>query len=165
MGKSYNRSGTKYRGRTIANWAREEYINPKGIMVASFDGGIHKNPGGKAACACYVELDGNEVYRESRYLGEGSGMSNNVAEFEGLKLILEWIEDSKPAAVLIVGDSQVVINSMRKKRASMGFCEASSRDCLQIYMRLECKISFEWRRRHSNEECDAMCRLAIEEAA
>ena len=137
------------------------------MLIARFDGGCWPNPGGHAACACLVMREEEEVYRESRYLGYGSRMTNNVAEYEGLMMILKWIGREKIGErVHVVSDSQVVIRRMTGQAGGppTGVCASLANDC-RLAASFHGKIlSFEWQRRSENEECDAMCDLEIEEA-
>jgi len=95
-------------------------------------------------------------------------MTNNVAEFEGIKMILGWYLATKSTdAMTIVGDSQVVIWRMlgKYRKPVAGICAESANDCLQMKSWLPYgKVNFEWQPRLSNDECDAMCDLEISEA-
>jgi ribonuclease HI len=51
------------------------------------DGGARGNPG-KAACAFIVKDGSNTIHKGSKYLGVAT---NNVAEYEGVILALEWL--------------------------------------------------------------------------
>lgn len=95
-------------------------------------------------------------------------MTNNVAEFEGIKMILKWYLDTGTIEEMnIIGDSQVVIWRMLEKyrRPVTGVCADVANDCrqMQCYLPLG-KISFSWQPRLHNDECDAMSTLEIEEA-
>jgi ribonuclease HI len=137
----------------------------KRILRAHFDGGCFPNPGGHASCACLIEFENEEVYRKSVYLGCGDGMTNNVAEYSGLKLILKYLLKN-PHDCLIIGDSLTVINRMRSatKDAGSGMCAPVAAECKAIQRKLGVKLQFIWQSRTRNEECDAMCSLEIEEA-
>ena len=138
------------------------------MLRARFDGGCVPNPLGFAACACLIEDDGVEVYRKSLYIGRGHGMTNNVAEFRGLMLILEWISVNKPEEIHITGDSQIVINRMNRPRGygklPVGVSAQIAMECKHVAWSLKSKVHFHWRRRDENDECDAMCDLEIQEA-
>lgn len=137
------------------------------MLIARFDGACQPiNPGGHAACACLIERDGVEVYRKSEYIGHGDGMTNNVAEYRGLLLILNWF-NSQPnnERIHIIGDSQIVIRRMsgKARKPSTGVCSAVSLECLNAAVLHRFSISYEWQRREHNDECDAMCQLEIDE--
>lgn len=140
------------------------------MLIARFDGACDPNPLGHCSCACLIERDGAEVHRESRYLGNGQGMTNNVAEYEGLLLILRWfnrqVELGHRERLLVIGDSMLVINCMgrQKMRPSSGVCAASSQKCIEAATIHKPMMTFQWQPRQHNEECDAMCQLEIGEA-
>lgn len=134
------------------------------MIKARFDGGCDPNPGGHAACACLIMDGDKEMYRKSKYLGHDAGNSNNVAEFEGVKLILEWLL-LNPQPCLIIGDSAIVIGRLKSKSSagSKGLCEAVSLECKRLLNQRQSLVRLEWQPRTRNEECDAMCDLEIDE--
>lgn len=97
-------------------------------------------------------------------------MTNNVAEFEGIKMILQWYLDNKLRETMqVIGDSQVVIWRMlgKYRKPVTGSCAAVATDCLKLKEILP-KISivtFKWLPRLNNDACDAMCNLEIHEAS
>ena len=130
------------------------------MLIATLDGGCWKNPGGPAAAACIITRDGIEVYRTSKLLPEHPKMTNNVAEFEGMKLILEWLQDNSIAEhAHIISDSQIVINRLsgKSRKPPVGACAGIAKECLRLYMQAERKITFEWKSRLANTECDHLC--------
>lgn len=137
------------------------------MLTARFDGGCYPNPGGFAASACLVVRGEEEVYRWGKYLGYGSGMTNNVAEFEAMREILRWYLDSGCTEEMkVIGDSQVVIWRMlgKYRKPVQGVCAPIAQSCLEMKRWLPFgKVSFEWERRCNNEECDAMCNQLMEE--
>lgn len=136
------------------------------MLTARFDGGCVKNPGGHAACACLIHRGQIEVYRESRYLGHGPEQTNNVAEFNGMKAILQWYLAKKTEEpMLVIGDSQVVIFRMqgRYSKPAVGLCASVARECIELRNQIpERLIEFRWQRRLYNEDCDAMCNFLID---
>jgi ribonuclease HI len=139
----------------------------KPMLIAKFDGACEPfNPGGHAACAALIERDGVEVHRESQYLGFGAGMTNNVAEFKGLMLILRWFEKLEPKEpMVIIGDSLIVIRRLtgKAKHPPVGVCAPLAQDCVLAAYRWRNLLTYEWQPREANEECDAMCALEIDE--
>lgn len=89
-----------------------------------FDGSYGpKNPGGTAACGFVLSDENGEIERGHRVVGEGEGMSNNLAEFAGLAggldVFLKHAYKLSGRGYLSVidkltvrGDSQLVINVM-----------------------------------------------------
>lgn len=133
------------------------------MLTGRMDGGCWRNPGGPGSCACLIKRNETEVYRTARILNSGPGMTNNVAEFEGMKLILEWLlADSSTEPAHIISDSQIVINRMtgRSKKPPVGSCAEIANECRLLLYRVRVSgrsMSFEWQRRASNDECDRMC--------
>ena len=133
-------------------------------VFARFDGACDPNPFGHTACACLIEKNGREVFRKAMYLGTGQPLTCNVAEFSGLLMILEWLAANAPnVRTLIVSDSTVVVNRIRKGTLPHGFCRDTAEKCQQLMNRLPL-VRVEWQRRNHNEECDAMCSHVIAEA-
>src|ERR1035437_11168772 len=86
------------------------------MLVARFDGACERNPRGHTACACLFHRGAVEVYRKSEYIGCGAGITNNVAEYSGLLMILKWFNAHEPKERLhIVGDARLVIRRMTRK--------------------------------------------------
>lgn len=138
------------------------------MLLARFDGACNPNPKGHAAFACLITRDDEDVFRFSKYLGKGDEMTNNVAEFEGIKAILKWYIDSGTTEPMrIIGDSQVVIWRMLGKynKPVSGLCAPVANECLalQQWLPVGC-VTFSWERRFNNDECDAMCNLELDEA-
>jgi ribonuclease HI len=136
------------------------------MLIARFDGACEPNPKGHSACACLITNEaGVEVHREWKYLGVGEGMTCNVAEFEGLMLILKWIGKQKlPVRVHIISDSMIVVRRMQGpvKKLTQGVCAQIAMDCQKANLRLPIRPTYEWQRRNNNEECDAMCSFEID---
>lgn len=138
------------------------------MLTARFDGGCIKNPGGHAACACVIEQDGIEVYRESRYLGHGPNQSNNVAEFEGMRMILKWYLDKGITVPMeVIGDSQIAIWRMlgKYRKPVNGLCAESAKSCLEMKnWIMPGRVTFRWERREHNDLCDSLCDALIAKA-
>ena len=137
------------------------------MIVARFDGGCWPNPNGHSSCACLIEEDGKEIYRESKYLGTGDGLTCNVAECEGLKLILTWLMrlEKKPGSMRIIGDSRLVISRMNRKtrKGPYGRYYELARECQELILKIPTELTFRWEPREMNGECDSMCDFEIEE--
>ncbi len=135
-------------------------------LVARFDGGCWPNPNGPAASACLIMRGEEEVYRAVRYLGS-VGTSNNFAEFHGLKMVLGWLQKTKTEEpVLIISDSKFLIAEMGRMtlRYTDKLYAPVMNSCIEMIQSMSNMIIFEWQDRSHNEECDAMCVLAMEEA-
>jgi len=85
------------------------------MITVYFDGLCYpKNPCGVAAFGYLVLRSGQVVHKGFRAVGEGRGMTNNVAEYEGLMAAAQWIADEGiEERIVIKGDSQLVIKQMK----------------------------------------------------
>lgn len=78
------------------------------------DGGSRGNPG-PAACAYVIQsLSGEIVATGSKFLGQ---TTNNVAEYQGLLLAIDWLEKHYPqhplSGVLFKLDSLLIVNQLK----------------------------------------------------
>ena len=85
------------------------------MITIYFDGLCYpKNPGGVAAYGYLVYRDGEPIWRGFGGVGEGRGMTNNVAEYEALMAAAQWLVDEGiEDKILIKGDSELVIKQMK----------------------------------------------------
>jgi ribonuclease HI len=96
-------------------------------------------------------------------------MTNNVAEFSGMLLVLEWLTDNPSnEPIHIFADSEIVIRRMKgaSKKPPVGSCAQIATACRDAVYPLHStrKITFEWRRRLHNAICDRMCTEKIKQA-
>lgn len=133
------------------------------MITIYFDGLCYpKNPGGVAAYGYLVRRDGRTVHTGFGAVGEGRGMTNNVAEYEALMAAARWLVDEEiDEKVLIKGDSELVIKQMTGQyRVSS---ETSKRYVPEIKDLLKgLDVSFSWVPREENEEADALSRMGYE---
>jgi ribonuclease HI len=131
------------------------------MITVFFDGLCYpKNPCGVAAYGYLAYHDGQMIHRGFRAVGEGKGMTNNVAEYEGLMAAAQWLKDMGiDEKIVIKGDSQLVIKQMKGEfRISSA---TSKRYVPQIKQLLQgMDVSFVWVPREENEEADKLSRLA-----
>ena len=140
---------------------------PKGfddkMITAYFDGLCYpKNPCGVAAYGYLIYRDGEIIHRGFRAVGEGKGMTNNVAEYEGLKAAAMWLHDNGiEEKILIKGDSQLV---MKQMKGEWQVNSATSKKYVpEIKLLLQGKdVTFQWVPREKNEEADKLSRVAYE---
>ncbi|OPX76476.1 MAG: Ribonuclease HI [Methanosaeta sp. PtaB.Bin018] len=133
------------------------------MITVYFDGLCHpKNPCGVAAFGYLVLRNGQVVHKGFRAVGEGKGMTNNVAEYEGLMAAAQWIADEGiEEKIVIKGDSQLVIKQMKGEWKVKS--ATSKKYVPKIERLLEGKdVSFVWVPREENEEADRLSRLAYE---
>ena len=85
------------------------------MITIYFDGLCYpKNPGGVAAYGYLVYRDEELLWKGFGGVGQGRGMTNNVAEYEGLKAAAQWLVDEGiEDKIVIKGDSELVIKQMK----------------------------------------------------
>lgn len=133
------------------------------MITIYFDGLCYpKNPGGVAAYGYLAYRNGQLIHRGFRAVGEGKGMTNNVAEYEGLLAAAQWIVDEEiDGKIVIKGDSELVIKQMNGQyRVS----SATSKKYVPEIKKLlqEKNVSLVWVPREENEEADKLSRVAYE---
>ena len=133
------------------------------MITAYFDGLCYpKNPCGVAAYGYLIYRDGEIIHRGFRAVGEGKGMTNNVAEYEGLKAAAMWLHDNGiEEKILIKGDSQLV---MKQMKGEWQVNSATSKKYVpEIKLLLQgMDVTFQWVPREKNEEADKLSRVAYE---
>ncbi len=131
------------------------------MITIYFDGLCEPiNPGGVAAYGYVIYQGEKAIKRGARVIGEGKGMTNNVAEYSALKRAIEWLkEQGIEDEILIKGDSMLVINQMKgdwqiKSQTSRRFIP-KIRELLKGK-----KTKFIWIPREENGEADMLSRVA-----
>ena len=128
-----------------------------------FDGLCYpKNPGGVAAYGYLVYRDEELLWKGFGGVGQGRGMTNNVAEYEGLKAAAQWLADEGiEDKIVIKGDSELVIKQMK---GQYKVSSATSKKYVpEIKKLLEGKdVSLAWVPREENEEADRLSRMGYE---
>lgn len=140
---------------------------PKNLteITAYFDGACWPNPGGHAAAGAVIKRDGMIIAELNDYLGNQK-TSNNVAEYSGLLLILNWLIENKIQYVNIFGDSDMVINQMRglwKCRTDKGPEKSYVpyyRQAVELRQKLP-YVKYYWIPRAQNEEADYQSRVPL----
>ena len=130
-----------------------------GLCEEAYIGGP-RNPGGIATYGYIVYKDGKAIKKGCRVIGEGKGMTNNVAEYSGLKRAVEWLaEQDINDKITIKGDSMLAINQMAGEWAVKS--ETSRRFVPEIKKLLKNKkVNFVWIPREQNGEADMLSRVA-----
>lgn len=135
-------------------------------VITHFDGACEpKNPNGIATFGFVIYVDGRKVHEGYGVVGEGKGMSNNVAEFSGLVAAMEWLIENgySEAEVIVRGDSQLAINLMKGTWCARGgMYYPYFRKAVELAEKFR-NIRFEWVPRSQNEEADRLSRKAYEE--
>jgi ribonuclease HI len=130
----------------------------------TFDGSCWPNPNGKAGYG-YVLRSGDDVIDYgSGEVGNGIGMSNNVAEYfafcKGVEAFLTYW-DREPAILHIAGDSDLVVQQVSgKKRAFEGRLYYKyylrAMELVQALKHQKVKMFIKWIPREENTECDEL---------
>jgi len=130
--------------------------------TAWFDGACGPvNPGGTATYGIMIkDQDGAILVWEHGFVGKGSAMSNNLAEYAGVLQILKYLSCRPPGRVTIHGDSKLVISQLNgrwRMRKGLYLSTAIEAKALLAHLHgLGWQINFCWIPRAQNKECDAL---------
>ena len=133
------------------------------MITVYFDGLCYpKNPCGVAAYGYLIYEDGELLHKGFGAVGEGPGMTNNVAEYEGLLAALFWIKDNGlNGKVVVRGDSQLVINQISGRwQVKSGTSSKYVPEIKEMMNGMD--VVLEWIPREKNGEADELSRLAYE---
>ncbi len=106
---------------------------------------------------------GREIlFSEYKYVGNGSKMSVNVAEYSGLIAVLKFLisaEISEP--VLVRGDSKLVIKQMQRKwRIKEGSYIPFCQQAILLSLKLP-NVKYGWIPREHNGEADELAKSSL----
>ncbi len=134
------------------------------IMLSVYFDGLcsPKNPGGVAAYGYLVYKNGELLHKGWGVVGEGKGMTNNVAEYEALLAAIKWLRENRlEDRVVFKGDSRLVIKQMRGEWSVKS--ETSKRYVPMIKRLLEgMDFEFLWIPREENAEADSLSKYAYD---
>ena len=123
------------------------------------------NPGGVGTWGYVIYIE--EILWDKQYgvVGEGRGISNNVAEYSALIHALEKLIEANITRepVIVYSDSNLLVNQMSGKWAAKGgmyYRYYKKARKLKIFFR---NIRFVWIPREKNKEADELTRKAYEE--
>ena len=131
------------------------------MFEAYFDGLCEpRNPGGVATYGYVIDKDGTAIKKGCTAIGQGKGMTNNVAEYSGMLRVAEWLKEQNiEDKIIIKGDSQLAINQMKGiwqiKSATSRYFVPKIHKLLQGK-----KVTFMWIPREQNDEADMLSRVA-----
>jgi ribonuclease HI len=133
-------------------------------LVVFSDGGARGNPG-PAASSFIVLFNGKELIRDSKYLGK---TTNNVAEYFGILLAMDWISKSESLPdikeIVFNLDSQLVARQLmglyRIKEAKL---KAIAAKIKELERALDKKIIFIHIPREKNKLADKLVNETIDE--
>ena len=132
------------------------------MIEAWFDGVCEpRNPGGHAAWGAHVEVDGITYLHTGGYMGEGSLMSNNVAEYSGF--IAAARECMKHAGVAeIRGDSKLVVMQLQGVwKVNGGLYMPYYEQAMDLWRVLRIRARLKWIPRDQNEICDVLSKAEL----
>lgn len=123
------------------------------------------NPGGHAACGVVIRCNDRILWQESRYIGHGPGMSNNVAEYSGILAALEYLLQAGLAhrPVILRGDSMLSVRQMSGEwNVRGGLYLPYWQRARELASQFQ-NISFAWIPREENSEADALSKAGLKE--
>ena len=124
------------------------------------------NPGGVACWGFVAYRDGERLFEGKGVIGEGRGMSNNLAEYTALCMALKELLEHKLQGeeVVVRSDSQLLVNQMNGWwQVHGGLYYPAYAEAVRLSQFFHPKISFAWIPREENEEADLLSRQAYEE--
>ena len=133
-------------------------------IILYFDGACEpRNPGGLGSFGFVIYRDGNLIKKGYGVIGRGKGITNNVAEYSGLKAAIQWLnEQDIYDDIAVKGDSMLVIKQMAGRWRIKS--ETSKKFVPQIKKLLGNRsVKYQWVPRENNTEADGLSRLAYED--
>jgi len=135
---------------------------------AWFDGAIEPvNPGGHASYGATVKRDGITVHTESGYVGQGSHLSNNCAEYAGASAVLRFLlKAGATGPVTVRGDSQWIMRQLNRgtkvKRTDVLYAPFNH-EAIELLrqLRKQAQVTCTWIPREQNEECDRLSKQVL----
>lgn len=133
-------------------------------IKAFFDGSCIENPGGPGGWG-FVVLEDEILATHNGKLGTGLGMTNNVAEYEGLIATLKYlVENHQEDYIEIFGDSKMVINMVnnvwgkKNPHKKVPHLKPLLAEAIELFNSLE-NVSFSWIPREENQLADFYSKL------
>ncbi len=130
------------------------------------------NPGGTAAFGAVIYLSGIRIWECSRVFTPKSGgkiqTSNNVAEYQGVIAILEWLleQQFRKSDIQINGDSMLVCCQMQKQKGQplwkirQGLYVPHARNCKKLLRKFP-RVRFKWIPRDENNLADELSKREL----
>ena len=141
----------------------------KSVIEVWYDGACEpRNPGGTASYGVIIK-DGNKVlFEESKIVGSGEKMSNNVAEYSGAISGLKWLLENGfvKRPILVRGDNKMSVEQMAgnwKVKTWDGLYVPFWREAIGLVKRFK-RIEFRWIPREQNGEADEISKRALKES-
>src|SRR4051794_37930763 len=123
-----------------------------------------KNPGGWA-CYGWVAFGADEerLAEGVGCVGQGEGMTNNVAEYHGAIEALRWAVEHGYGDILLCSDSELLVNQVTGKRA-VNAPHLIKLRAEVVEISSGRNVEFRWVPREENEVADGLSRRAYFEA-
>ncbi|MDQ1280550.1 MAG: ribonuclease [Thermoproteota archaeon] len=123
------------------------------------------NPGGVATFGFSVYRDSLKLEEKAGAVGEGSSMSNNVAEYSALCEVLKSLlaRGLGGEEVIVHSDSRLLVNQMSGHWKARRGLYLRWHDDASLLVRGFKNIFFKWIPREENSEADALSRRAYKE--
>jgi len=125
------------------------------------------NPNGTASYGIVIKQEDKLLFSDSRIVGKGEGMSNNVAEYAGLLCFLGWyIANGNNEEAVVHSDSQLVVNQMNGNwKAKQGMYYMYYQTAKKTLQSLpNHRITFKWIPREENTIADNLSKYAVSKA-
>ena len=134
------------------------------MIQAWTDGRCIPNPGGICSCGILIIRNGLRIFSEGKYIGQGEDYSNNVAEYEGIIAIFDFLKKNnlENEKTLIYSDSKLVVNQMMGTwDIGSGRYRESALEAMQKMKGLD--VTLNWIPKSQNEICDSLAFEAAQE--
>ena len=139
--------------------------NIDGLCEPAYGGGP-QNPGGVATNGYrIIRDDGTLLAEDAGVIGEGTGMTNIVAEYEALAQLLSYLVKMNMTreVVEIRSDNKMLVNQMKGEWKVHGGAYIPYYEKAKPLSSQFPRISYTWIPRDSNADADALTRRAYEE--
>ena len=131
---------------------------PPGWKKLNFDGACRGNPG-KAGIGCIIRDEyGNRLAERSKPLEK---VSNNIAELEAVAEGINLSIKFKIKKLMIEGDSQIIINALRKRETPNWVLNSKLEDIVNSLSAFE-EVIFLHIFREGNKEADKLANLGTD---
>lgn len=139
---------------------------PAALVECWYDGAVEPiNPGGHGGGGYIVKINGKEIHRGQIYFPPGPEISNNVAEYSGIRELLKWLIKTKRTnqPVLVRGDNMMSVMQMAGKwKAKRGRYIPLYLECRELAKQFR-NITFMWIPREQNGEADEISKTALKD--
>ena len=130
------------------------------MIQAWFDGACEpRNPGGHAAWGVFIAPE-RELYG---YVGHGSKMSNNVAEYSAAAEALRALMPQRGEEIVLRGDSKLVVEQLNGRWQVGGGLYLPYYELAQELTQEFTRLNIEWVPREENARADALSKKALSE--